>query len=139
MSEGIHEMIHETALFYGVTYGTHIVTIKPSDYAACSDFGAIYTALSDHTVKLHDDVQRMIDEDITRKTFARRKHSSSSETNTVIPVYQPPPNELINYSIAKDLLYYQAGDGVLRLCKYMKIVCRPKFFKYWNQSNLTGA
>ena len=53
MSEGRHEMVHETALFYGVTYGTKIIAITPSDYTKCPDFAVIYdtcrTAKDDST------------------------------------------------------------------------------------------
>ena len=120
MSEGRHEMVHETALFYGVTYGTKIIAITPSDYTKCPDFAVIYdtcrAAKNDSTPhpKISDEIQRRRESKQTRATIQRKVNQHTQGRD--VPVYEPPEQEIRNYTIERELLYYHATDGTLRLC-----------------------
>ena len=119
MSEGRHEMVHETALFYGVTYGTKIIAITPSDYTKCPDFAVIYdtcrTANDDSTPhpKISDEIQRRRESKQTRATIQRKVNQHTQGRD--VPVYEPPEQEIRNYTIERELLYRDiiVGNRVL--------------------------
>ena len=68
-------MVHETVLFYGVTYGTKIITITPSDYTKCPDFAVIYDmcrTATDDSNRILIEVTNLITSDVGRGNSIRR-------------------------------------------------------------------